>query len=647
MKTRIIEHDITRGTRLAKVVVALYQPKLSDSMFRQDPSTFLYHLKDERSFYDKLERNIAFLIDKSVNIFCLPELCMTKSMSTRMERLAKEYKLIIIGGSYYEYRKATCPIITPTGIFKTEKISPSPFEKPPFSGVGMVLGQTVSLIKSRYGNFAVLICYDFLDSTIRNLLLQHSLDFIFVIACNPDSQRFHGIMSSECQNAQQGLYICYANCAGIFDADGKSAIFGVMDKLYLKMLRGPGFKPDDNILYKVCEIEDDEFLIAEFDLLHKKPPITKGFQEKPNIQIIYPPSAPVRLFEPEQGLFIDIPNNALKNMLKRSLNSRETSLFDLAWQYIRQQNTMITIEQLKGYIINEIKELLEQSFEQVLDKYRETAIPKVTGWEHLFSSTGSFSFKSHSELKENIVIACNTLADEFPNVPSKMNVLSCATPYDEDLESILITGHDTNKANIAIGQIAEVSGQDDGFFKYNGPFPSCEAPINWAIHKRTAAQFVVHINTKEIFKFAYALLDDPMFSEIIARHPSLTISNQNITICRGDTIFPIIHIVENATHVDVRELAEMISSAFSSNDTLVIGKRHAAWFIVDKKEDILEKTRIYNKMVGDLVEDYFHLRNGQLICPSCSRRIRMSIDDAESIEIKCPYCKTALSGPQK
>ncbi|MEW6002289.1 MAG: hypothetical protein AB1638_06540 [Nitrospirota bacterium] len=644
---KIEVNDITEGKKFNKVVVALYQPRLLDSMFRQDPTTFLYHLKDDNYFFERIHNNLDFLTDKRVNVLCLPELCVSKGMIEKIESLAKGFKMVIIGGSFYEHRKALCPIITPTGIYLTEKIHASPYELLPMAGTGIVGGNTVTILKSKFGNFVVLICSDFLDSNLKNKLVQEcSLDFIFVVSCNPDSQRFHAIMSADCQNNQPGLYICYTNSIGVFNADGKTAIFGVMDKYYLDMLNSSGLKPEDGIPYKICEIEDEEILIAEFDLIHKKPPITKTIETKPNIRILYPTSLPVRLFEPKRGLIIDIPTKELKGTLKDSLTLCQNSIFEIAWNYIRkQQSTMVTMEELKSYIIGKIEKVLESSFDEVVNRYSETAIPKVSGWEHLLLPTSSSPFNYHVELRKKIIEACKMLTEEFPDVPPKLNVLSYAKfEEDDDLDCIFITGHNTNKMNMDDSQLSVVR-KMDSLFQYSGPIPSSETPINWEIHNRTGAEIIVHINTKEVFRFAHALLVDPKFSDICSKHPFIDYDRNKITIKKESSHLKYIQIVEKAIHVDVTELANMVSFAFAHEifDTLVIGKRHAAWFVIDGFEGIVEKAKEFNRMVGEFTEDFFHLKNNQIICPNCRLRIRALIDQDIKGEIKCPQCSFSIS----
>lgn len=629
-----------------KVVVGLYQPRLVESMFKQDKTTMLSHLREDNNLVEKkIEEIIEFAIDSGVNILCFPELYMTQKIAENIKVGKKN--IIIIAGSYYQNRKCICPIITPNGCYLTEKVKASPYERSPMDNTGLTEGDSIAVIESNFGTFGILICSDFLEETIRNLIYNYEkeLDFLFIISCNSNSRRFHEMMSTDCENSKKGLYICYCNSIaslGGYEADGKTAIFGVMHSMYLNHLKTAGLKPNDGVLYKVCEIEEEDIIIAEFDLGNKKVIIPMGHNTMPNIKIIHPSRSQVRILD--NGIFFEIQSNEIKQEFKNLIGP--DPIFERIWSYILKQTTkepahIYSIDQLESYVISGIKSLLNVTFEGILKKHRNSAVTKVTGWEGIYVHDENFKPTLEESSKREFVQACKILAKEFADVPSKFNVLSLAIFNNSELNYMLITGRNTNKANIDIKELS-ITKKENNLFKYSGHSLSSEAPINWQIHKKTNAEIIVHLNTKEIFDLSCNLLQESCFGKILAKHPFITYEENKILIYEDTAktnIKVCIPIVDKAIDVDVIELASSISSVFTSDyfKTIVIGKKHASWFIVDKVDKIIEKSQEFNKEIETLIQDYRHLAKNQFICTNCHSRIKAQIEGIKG-QVKCSKC---------
>ncbi len=637
-----------------KVIVGVYQPILFENMFEKDDRTVLYRLKDLDSFKNKIRGIVDLAINNKVNILCFPEMCMTQKLEAELIDFVKNKKIIIIGGSYYNNQRAVCPIITPRGSYYTEKVNPSIYECSAERGASLAKGDNILVIKSNFGNFAVLICSDFLNESVRNLIYdkKNELDILFVISCNNNSDKFHKQMSTDCENANPGRYICYCNSKikfGDYEADGKTAIFGLMLSNYLEDLKISGLKPEDGITYKVCEIEDDDLIIAKFDLKNKKISVPKQANAVINIEIIRPNRTLLRIYDGEK--LFEIPTKIIKDKL-RNLKSQDL-IYEWLRSYSREQaNTpgnIISLDQVKKYVTCELDKLLKDTFSELFEKYKDKGLVKVHGWEKLYFPYENNTPIADDILQKQIVQGCKNLTNTFPDTSSILNVLSFAVFKRHNVGYILITGRNTDKSNMDIDKISKVK-KEKKLYKYYGYSPSSETAINWAIHNKTLAKVVVHLNTKEIFMLSCELLQDSNFEHIVLKHPFVKYNTNKIIIyeknknVKKNNIKMCIPIVEKAIDVDVIDLARDVSTAFPSNikrseNILVIGKKHAAWFVVCdyKLEKIKKKSEEFNQEIGRFIEDYRHLTNSEIICPECRNRITASMKGVKG-RVACNEC---------
>ncbi|WP_321422672.1 hypothetical protein [uncultured Methanobacterium sp.] len=223
--------------------------------------------------------------NRDINILCFPELSSNSDLLDELKVFSDENKMIIIAGSYYDHkRKNVCPIIIPNKeIFFSEKINLSPLEDSPYADMRPSKGEIIYVIKnSIFGSFAVLICADFLDDKIRNQIYENSIDFLFVISLNRQSDTWHIDMNRNCEKNEDGLYVLYSNSVMDEYGDGKSAIFGIMDNIHLDETLHHSVK------YKFMEIMDENMLVADFDIKNKKPSRPRNIKNSPNIIPQYP-----------------------------------------------------------------------------------------------------------------------------------------------------------------------------------------------------------------------------------------------------------------------------------------------------------------------------------------------------------------------
>lgn len=289
----IQEKDLKKKNR--KIIrVGVVQFKVDDNFYKEENG--LIYAKSDNKVRIRSQRFLDIAKNIRVNILCSPELSTTENISKELKDFADENNIIILDGSFYnKKRKNTSPIIIPgaENIYYTEKVNSSPLEKSKFEDQGAVRGEKIYVIKnSGFGSFAVLICSDFLDDEIKNRIYSEDIDFLFVISINRDWVGYHTDMNRDCIKNKKGIYIVYSNSLLTLNKEvfgnGKSAIFGIMDNLYLDKDEHPSVK------YKLMEIYDENIIVADFDIEHKKPTFPRTIHTEPNIKLIYPPAVEKR-----------------------------------------------------------------------------------------------------------------------------------------------------------------------------------------------------------------------------------------------------------------------------------------------------------------------------------------------------------------
>lgn len=278
--------DLNKG-RKDIVRVGVVQLRLDENFYKKENG--LINPKNEDVVRNKYEKFLLKAKEHSVNILCFPEISLTREFLNELKNFADKINIIIIGGSFYHDRKNICPIIIPHGkeIYFTEKINLAPVEESIFSDQGASNGDKLYIIKnSDFGSFAVLICIDFLDDEIKNRIYREDIDFLFVISLNNKSEDFHIDMNRDCMKNKDGIYIVYSNSVAKMNGksvgNGKSAVFGLIDELYLDK------SEHYSVQYKFMEIFDEDLIVADFNIGKKQPTRPKNIHKGINIKPIYP-----------------------------------------------------------------------------------------------------------------------------------------------------------------------------------------------------------------------------------------------------------------------------------------------------------------------------------------------------------------------
>lgn len=254
----------------------------------------LYVVTNSSTNRELLRRYLNVATSKQVDLIVFPELTIPAEFVNELWNYSKQYNIYIIGGTHYKKSEkgcfSVCPIVTPQGVFETEKYNPSPYEQSSFKNScdGAIPGGVVYRLNgTKIGDFAVTICLDYTNDNLRDALGKDSLDFLIVSAFNSDTSNFHLKMHLDVQQASDGLYILYSNCISKqLSGDGKSALFAFVDDCYKSEYKDKGCT-DGNPSNKIYEFADDKsYCIFELDLEHKKPYKSKNAYTESNVKVV-------------------------------------------------------------------------------------------------------------------------------------------------------------------------------------------------------------------------------------------------------------------------------------------------------------------------------------------------------------------------
>lgn len=277
-----------KGRRKSHIKVGVTQISLDDILAVDEDQLFK---PDLMQLPNAIELVLLKAANLNLDLLLLPELSGDETLNTKLQNVANEHNMVIIGGSYYDSRRINCcPVAIPgqTKPYIVEKIHPSPLEISPNIGAGIVNGSRIIVFQNTVaGNFGVLICADFLNDALVEEVCSKDIDFLCVISMNNDSPRFFEKMNLKCENYQRGIYILYSNClfsTDGFKTDGMSSIFGFMDRLYLAKLKCGEVK----YTYQITSFyngNDEGLLVADININERRPTIG-GVDRKPNVSNI-------------------------------------------------------------------------------------------------------------------------------------------------------------------------------------------------------------------------------------------------------------------------------------------------------------------------------------------------------------------------
>lgn len=246
---------------------------------------------DNRAF---LRRFLNIASSQKVDLLVFPELTVPSEFVDELWEFSKQHEMYIVGGTHYKDTGngylSICPVVTPYGVFNTEKNTPSPYETSSLNdgANGAIPGKVIKVFHgSKIGDFAVTICLDYTNDNLRNAINKDVLDFLIVTAFNQRSDDFYFSMHTDVQRSADGLYVCYSNTlSNLLNVEGRSALFAFMDNCYKNEYKDEGLS-DLNPPNKIYEFKNNKsYCIFEVDLDHKKPYTSKNGYTETNVRVI-------------------------------------------------------------------------------------------------------------------------------------------------------------------------------------------------------------------------------------------------------------------------------------------------------------------------------------------------------------------------
>jgi len=266
--------------------------QLNSELFDWDKKSNLHYLKYNDKILLKINELLSISKQYNVDLITFPELGIPLEFLEKLQLWSKQNELIIFAGShYYEIGKKIinrAPIIIDGEIFFSEKTSLSPLEKSPILGMGASEGEKILLFKNtRIGNILNLICADYLDDKIKTQINEKDdLDILNVSCFQRDSEVYYRRINIDIEESTKGIYITYNNFVDKKYGDGRSALFGLMDRLFLEQLKEHKYT-DLNPEKKIIEIQqENEYFICDLDLKNKRPAANRNIHTKPNVILI-------------------------------------------------------------------------------------------------------------------------------------------------------------------------------------------------------------------------------------------------------------------------------------------------------------------------------------------------------------------------
>lgn len=240
-------------------------------------------------FETELEQIKADAKIENPDIIIFPELSIPHEMVDELKKLSEEVGCIVIAGSQYydecgSLSNRSPVIFSEREIIYNSKRFPSVPENKWLKKKFLEKGIYHKFLFTKAGNFAVLICMDFLSRELKDNILKlneektKDLDFLIVIALQDNSIRyyedFQHIINEKADRPGDGLYILYSNCIDNYTkySDGLSSFWGYMpDKGDRQHFLNEGImkdhKTNNNCLAQFSS--DDLYLQVSFNIRDK------------------------------------------------------------------------------------------------------------------------------------------------------------------------------------------------------------------------------------------------------------------------------------------------------------------------------------------------------------------------------------------
>lgn len=264
-------------------------------------------LTNKHKAHELLRRSLLSATQSNSQIIVFPELSIPSYLEREAANWTISNRCIVVAGSHYHKEHGSlysrCPVSYQGNTYYIDKVFPAPSELSPIKGEGIQKGSTLRIFKNTpVGDFAVLICSDYLNDSVKHQILKHKFDILIILAFQKDSSRYHNRINVDIDSAESDIFAIYNNNHIDLIADGRSSLFGVMDNIYRERLVKDGHT-DSMLPAKLFELaQPDAYLIADLDLANKRPKLRRSVHTRPNVTIIKHDSYPLIQRENERGV---------------------------------------------------------------------------------------------------------------------------------------------------------------------------------------------------------------------------------------------------------------------------------------------------------------------------------------------------------
>ena len=463
------------------------------------------------------------------------------------------------------------------------------------------------LVDTPVGDFAVLVCYDFTDTSLL-MDLRGKIDYLIILTMNKSVERFDTSAISFARNNYHHIFLC--NIAKY----GGSATYG-------PFIRSPQTKYTASGDTSISE----EIKLSELRLAMDNPEEYKdkrdpysGYSDRPaNYKRDYEwwrkePSVLLDdIFIDWENLRDDLVTESKETIdrFNRNKDNFEKSIA-VAEQYLESDGSPQPIIQLE-YLLEDLKK--EFSSMTALKQFIKSRgifrtggnkFTDLEGIEYDFLSWDPFLSNFHlkeDEIKgflSEVATYCVKSCDGYHDVKLGYNVVS--RRVGETNEVILVTRTNVDKRKIKSDDIVLVAynkvvkdkdreilhywhtnTSDDAEIQ-----PSQETHLNYEIHKSVPrAKTILHFHHDNILELAWSM---PLISgENMEQYDVLKILGHPVPTLIG-------------RNVKIKELANRMVNKFQENDQIycIVGVRHGAWVIAEDFETGLIEIRTTERHAG-------------------------------------------------
>jgi len=263
---------------------------------KRPPEEFGYVLNERDEIKNKVFKALKIARENRSDVICFPELSFDKEWVKEIRNHCKE--MILIAGSYYDEGYNICPIIIDGIVIDPQyrKHHPSPHETPETTGRGMRSGSILYIFQTRCGRFSVLTCIDYTDQIYR--ICKHEakhIDYVINPCYDSNVLRIQHRCNADCQDYE--IDVIQVNRAPDNSRYGRSCIIGKEHDSVLERLKNDGFKPEDDMKYKLFQLDGEMMAIVDLNI-RSRPSVGLPIDYTGRIRI-----SKKRLYKYENGLW--------------------------------------------------------------------------------------------------------------------------------------------------------------------------------------------------------------------------------------------------------------------------------------------------------------------------------------------------------